>query len=107
MGDTHGHPVAGERTVTEARREWERRYMRIGDGSTWPDPADPTEAADRLARGNPTTADLRLAAMVMSAYNHLIFHPAMTQKERNRRCKLLREASDARRVDVPTGGEQA
>ena len=56
-------------------------WLRLPDGTTWPNPADPNEVEWRLRYGNPTREDILAAASVMNAYGHLVFAPERRRRE--------------------------
>lgn len=57
------------------------------DGMTWPNPTDPNDVQWRLRYGQPSKADLLVAASFMHAYAHLIDLP---ERERNRLVTAVR-----------------
>lgn len=56
-------------------------YLHFG-GMTWPNPLDPNEVQRKLRFGEPTKADLLVAAAFMDAYAHLIALPSRTRAKR-------------------------
>jgi hypothetical protein len=47
-------------------------WISRGNGTTWPDRADPREVEWKLRYGTPDSADLLWAAAVIHAYKHLM-----------------------------------
>jgi hypothetical protein len=47
-------------------------YLRLSDGTTWPDPHDPSNVEWELRYGEPTREQMLFAASVISAYSYLV-----------------------------------
>lgn len=69
-------------------------YLRLDDGTVWPNPTDPNEVQWRLRYGTPTKSDLLVAASMMSAYRELA---GQTHKRRSTVVRLLRAALGGQR----------
>ena len=67
-------------------------YLRLDDGTTWPDPADPDGVQWHLRYGEPTREHLLFAASVLAAYSELGF------ARRGSRLAGLRRAAKAAAV---------
>lgn len=83
--DTHGLQDHADPPALAARH-----FVRV-EGTTWPNPNDPTEVQWRLRYGTPSKSDLLIAASFMHAYAYLL---SMSQKDRNHRVATIREAVD-------------
>lgn len=68
-------------------------YVRLDDGTVWPNPADPTEVQWRIRYGTPTRSDLLIAAAHMHAYQELVMQ---TDKRRTDVVRGLRRAMTER-----------
>jgi hypothetical protein len=66
-------------------------YLRLDDGTVWPNPTDPNEVQWRLRFGTPSKLDLLVAASAMAAYRELT---GQTHKRRSTVVRLLRAALD-------------
>lgn len=73
----------------------------VFEGMTWPNPTDPADVQWRLRYGQPSKADLLVAASFMHAYAHLIDLP---QRERNQRVNQIRASVTSPVVGHDEGG---
>jgi hypothetical protein len=56
-------------------------YLRLPEGTTWPDPKDPNEIQHTLRYGQPSREDLLVAASFIAAYGHLLAMPTRRRAE--------------------------
>jgi hypothetical protein len=56
-------------------------YVRLPNGTTWPNPVDPAEVEWRLRYGTPTRSDILVAASTMAAYRALVEGPPRLRAE--------------------------
>ena len=61
-------------------------YIRLDEGTVWPDPTDPNEVQSRLRFGTPDKRDFLVAASCMSAYRELV---TQTTRRRTQVCRAL------------------
>ena len=67
-------------------------FLRLPEGTTWPDPSDPREVGWRLRYGQASREDLIWATSVISAYRQLI---SVTGKRRSEVVRQIKAAPHA------------
>lgn len=70
-------------------------YLRLGDGTLWPNPLDPKDVQWSLRYASPSREELLLAADMLSAYRHLATHPSGTECALGKLRLLRRATNDA------------
>lgn len=82
-------------------------YIRLEDGTIWPDPLVVGEIEYALRYGPELTREQQLvAAGALEAYHYLLAEPSLTMKRRTEKVSLVRRASKFLASRPTNGGEE-